>query len=59
MKILKHLKSNTQISGLVLNLLSSLQKKKKTVYKVLFLKADILWRLVATKTGISSSIGKQ
>lgn len=57
MKIFKHLKSNTQISGLVLYLMSSL--KKKNVYKVLFLKADILWRLVAMKTGISSNIGKQ
>lgn len=59
MKFLKHLKSNTQTSGLVLYLLSSLKKKNQTVYKALFLKADILWRLVAMKTGISSNIGKQ
>lgn len=59
MKFLKHLKSNTQTSELVLYLLSSLKKKNQTVYKALFLKADILWRLVAMKTGISSNIGKQ
>lgn len=59
MKFLKHLKSNTQTSGLVLYLLSSLKKKNQTVYKALFLKADILWRLVAMQTGISSNIGKQ
>lgn len=59
MKFLKHLKSNTQTSGLVLYLLSSLKKKNQTVYKALFLKADILWRLMAMQTGISSNIGKQ
>lgn len=41
MKVLKHLKAKTQIAGLVLYLVSSLQEKKR-VCNALFLRIDTI-----------------